>query len=71
MVVPVVGKAAKCPLVTIVLDRSGSMDTVDPGNTLTRWAIARLAITKLVNDYQNRLPLGSLTFKKVSCRVDF
>jgi Mg-chelatase subunit ChlD len=68
LVAPVAAEAAKCPLVTIVLDRSGSMDAVDSGQTQSRWDIAVDAITKLVNDYQNRLPLGFVTYQdSLSC----
>jgi MYXO-CTERM domain-containing protein len=64
-------RAAKCPLVTIVLDRSGSMDIVDSGQILSRWDIAVGAITKLVNDYQNRLPLGFITYQSGASCDDF
>jgi len=69
---PIAAEAAKCPLVTIVLDRSGSMDsTPGPGATMSKWDIAVAAITKLVNDYQNRLPLGFVTFQEGSSCTDF
>lgn len=69
---PAAARAAKCPLVMIVLDRSGSMDAGADGNYSTKpskMEIAKQAITQLVTTYGKRLPLGFTTFQQGACSV--
>jgi hypothetical protein len=54
--------AGRCPLVTVVLDGSGSMDiSIGGGSSLTRWDVAIEAVKKLLASNQN-LPWGLVTF---------
>ena len=60
--------AARCPSLTIVLERSGSMlwdlagHPIVPDPNLQRWGIAKAAIERAVAAYNNRLPLGLTLF---------
>jgi|GEM_PF-5373448 len=59
--------ADPCPLVMIILDRSGSMDE-SLGAGGTKWQIATTAIGQLLAAYGAQLPFGMLTFQDdVSC----
>lgn len=60
-------RAAKCPNVAIVLDKSGSMADAPDGKTVTasnpsKWDVAKAAITKLVNTHDGRFPIGMVYF---------
>lgn len=59
-------RAEKCPLVVIVLDRSGSMDTTVPGTSKSRWQVATEALTQLVQTKGDQLPFGLLTFTELN-----
>jgi hypothetical protein len=55
-------EAGPCPAVTLVLDRSGSMNTAPgPGGGPTKWDIAMMAVPALLNGYKY-LPWGFLSF---------
>ena len=56
--------AARCPVVTIVLDRSASMDSDPSGNfgTPTKLDIAKTALAKLLVQYGDQLPFGFADF---------
>jgi MYXO-CTERM domain-containing protein len=57
--------AEKCPLVLIILDRSGSMTSDVPNSGgKDRWEVAIDAITRLVNLRGDQLPFGLLTFQE-------
>ena len=61
-------EASRCPSLTIVLERSGSMLLDLAGHSgpselgKTRWGIAAAAIERAVATYNNRLPLGLTLF---------
>lgn len=61
-------RAAKCPNLGILLDRSGSMlyriqdNTFATGAELSRWDIAANAVTALLNQYDGLLPIGFSVF---------
>jgi uncharacterized protein (TIGR03382 family) len=63
--VPARAHAAGCPFIMIVLDRSGSMDSTPDGSSggMSKWQIGQAAITKFVNQYGDRLPIGFVTFQ--------
>ena len=61
-------RAAKCPNLQIVLDRSGSMSTA-LGNG-TRWTVARDAINQVLARYDGRLPIGLSIFPLASCDAE-
>jgi MYXO-CTERM domain-containing protein len=67
---PISANAGKCPLVMIVLDRSGSMDSPPgPGTTMSKLAIAKVAINSLLTKYGKRLPFGFTTFQEGQCTI--
>src|SRR6478735_9673551 len=59
--VPATAKAASCPFIQIVLDRSGSMSESVTGGE--KWDVAVAAIQKFVMQYGDRLPIGFVTFQ--------
>ncbi len=59
-----------CGVVTILLDRSGSMDDTPSGGGTgpSKLAIAKLGITRLATHYGGRIPFGFATFQEdLSC----
>lgn len=63
--------AAPCPNLAIIVDRSGSMlDNVagqpPMAGELSRWQIAKNAITTLVTQYDGKLPIGISYFPRAS-----
>jgi hypothetical protein len=63
--------AGRCPLVTVVLDQSGSMDvSIGGGSTQTRWQVAIEAVKQLLAANQN-LPWGLVTFGEYLNCTDF
>lgn len=63
--------AGPCPNLAIVVDRSGSMldnvaGTAPMPGELSRWQIAKNAITTLVSQYDGKLPIGISFFPRAS-----
>lgn len=59
-------RAAKCPNLHIVLDRSGSMTSTVSGGK-SRWDVAKEAINKVLDKYDNKFPIGLSIFPRNSC----
>ena len=52
-------RAAKCPNVMLVLDRSGSMaDPPDANGKDTKWGLLQKAVHKVIGQYGDRVPFG-------------
>lgn len=67
LLVPAVGRADRCPNLTIVLDRSGSMSSAPDGTAASdpakrKWGIAVKALNSLVTNYADKLPIGLSLF---------
>ncbi|MFO0576492.1 MAG: vWA domain-containing protein [Polyangia bacterium] len=59
--------AAKCPNVHIVLDRSGSMDTIVQGTGKTRMQVANDAVKAILTKYDGKFPIGLSRFPRSGC----
>jgi hypothetical protein len=68
---PALAHAGTCPNLAIIVDRSGSMldnvaGTAPMAGELSRWQIAKNAITTLVTQYDGKLPMGISFFPKAA-----
>ena len=68
---PAIAHAGTCPNLAIIVDRSGSMldnvaGTTPMAGELSRWQIAKNAITTLVSQYDGKLPMGISFFPKAT-----
>ncbi|MEO6953329.1 MAG: vWA domain-containing protein [Polyangia bacterium] len=59
-----VARAARCPVVMVVLDRSGSMDSDPTGGfgTPSKLDLAKTALSKLMMQYGDQIPFGFADF---------
>lgn len=59
-------RAAKCPNLVIVLDKSGSMTSSPSGGSAppggSKWDLAKIAIKSLLKTYDGQLPIGLALF---------